>query len=114
VGAWPRNACRGRVHSRDRGWEVREGELADRWGPQASEGERANRRSTLTERAHRIAIEDGRVRERIGTNRSVPLGSGRERGREGVCTVIDDRWGPPPVRRRGCTRLGWAGLGLMG
>jgi hypothetical protein len=59
------------------------GVVADRWGPQASEGKRVNGRSKLTEGVHRAARANGRVRKRIGADRSVPLGSGRERGR--VC-----------------------------
>jgi hypothetical protein len=40
VGEWPRNARRGHVHGGERRREVSEGEVADRWGPRASEGER--------------------------------------------------------------------------
>jgi hypothetical protein len=46
-----------------RGREVREGEVADRWGPRASESELANGRSTLTERTHRTARGSGRASE---------------------------------------------------
>jgi hypothetical protein len=101
---------RGRVHDRERRREVREGKVADRWGPQASEGERANGWSTLTVSAHRAARENGRVRERIGTDRPVPPGSRRERGRESAWAVVADRWGPPVRRRRrarGLARLDW-------
>jgi hypothetical protein len=48
VGEWLGNARHGRVHGGERGQEVREGEVADRRDPQASEGERANGRSVLT------------------------------------------------------------------
>jgi hypothetical protein len=69
VGEWLGNVRRGRVHGGEHEREVREEEMADRWGPQASEGEHANGRSTLTERAHRAARENRRVRERIGADR---------------------------------------------
>jgi hypothetical protein len=85
-----------------RGRETHVGEVADRWGPQASEGERAN------EQSHLVARENGRVRERIDADRPVPPGSGRERGRESACAVVADRW-DPPIRRRGRAR-GLAGL----
>jgi hypothetical protein len=58
------------------------GVVADRRGPQASKGERANGQPALTGRSHRAARESGRVRGRIDADRSVPPGSGRERGRE--------------------------------
>lgn len=79
------------------------GAVADRRGPQTSEGERANGRSALTGRSHRAASESGRMRGRIDANRSVPPGSGRERGRGSTCAVVADRWGSP-IRRRGRTR----------
>jgi hypothetical protein len=82
------------------------GAVASRRGPQTSEDERANGRSALTGRSHRAASESGRVRGRIGVNRLVPPGSGRERGSPGA--VVADRLGPP-VRRRGRAR-GLAGL----
>jgi hypothetical protein len=72
------------------------GAVADRWGPQTSEGERANGRSALTGRSHRAASQSGRGQ--IGADRPVPPGSGRERG--SACAIVADRWGPP-VRRRG-------------
>jgi hypothetical protein len=62
--------------------------VANRWGPRASKGERANGRSALIEWSHRAARENGRVRERIGADRPVPPGSGEERGRERVDTVV--------------------------
>ena len=37
-----------RVHDKVHGWEVREGEVADMWGPRASESELANGQSALT------------------------------------------------------------------
>jgi hypothetical protein len=37
-----------------------------------------NRRSALTEGVYRAVRENGHVREGIGTDRSAPLGSGRE------------------------------------
>jgi hypothetical protein len=58
--------------------------VADRQGPHASEGERANGRSALIGRTCRAARKNGRARGRIGADRPVPLGSGRERGRECV------------------------------
>jgi hypothetical protein len=57
MGEWPRNARSGRAHNRERRWEVREGEVADRWGPRVSEGAYANGRSVLTERSHRVERE---------------------------------------------------------
>jgi hypothetical protein len=48
---WPGNARCGRVHGGEHGREVREGEVADRWGPRASEG--ADEWSALTGRTHR-------------------------------------------------------------
>jgi hypothetical protein len=38
MGEWPRNARRGHIHGGQRGQEVREGEVADRWGPRANKG----------------------------------------------------------------------------
>jgi hypothetical protein len=90
------------------------GAVADRQGPQTSEAERANGRSTLTGRSHRAANESGVVRQWIGADRLVPPGSGRERGRGSTCAVVADRSGPP-VRRRGHARgLARLELGLMG
>jgi hypothetical protein len=57
-GAWGRGqeTCgRGHIRGGVRGREVRERVVADRWGPQVSEGERVNGRSTLTGRACRAA-----------------------------------------------------------
>jgi hypothetical protein len=79
VGEWLRNACRGRVHGGEHEREVREGEVADRWGPRVSEGAYVNGRSTLTKRTHWAERGNKRVRERIGADRLVPPGSGRER-----------------------------------
>jgi hypothetical protein len=62
--------------------------VADMWGLQTSEGERANGRSTSIERSHRPASESGRGR--VGANRPVPPGSGRERER--VCADAGGRW----------------------
>jgi hypothetical protein len=81
VGEWPRNACHGRIHDGERGRVVREGDLADRWGPQASECEHANGRSALIERAHRAERGSERVRERTDGDKPAPPGSERERGR---------------------------------
>jgi hypothetical protein len=80
--------------------------VADRRGPQTSEGEQVNGRSALTGRPHRAASESGRVRGRNDADRSVPPGSRRERGRDSVCVVVADIWGPP-VRRRERARPGW-------
>jgi hypothetical protein len=64
-GAWGsgRDAQRGCVHDGDRGREVREREVADRWGLRASESKLANGRSALTGRTHRAARENGCARE---------------------------------------------------
>jgi hypothetical protein len=102
-----------RIHDGVRGREVREGEKADRWGPRASEGAYANRRSALTEWAHRVERGSECVRERTDTDKPAPRGSGRERGRGWADAVVADRW-DPPVRRSGRARPGWAGLGLLG
>jgi hypothetical protein len=59
--------------------EVREGEVADRWGLRASESELANGRSALTGRTHHAVREKGQERERIDTDRLGPPGSGMER-----------------------------------
>jgi hypothetical protein len=106
-GEWTGNVRRGRVHDGVRGRKVREGQVADKWGPRASKSGLANARSALTGRTHRAARENGRAR---GNRRrqSGPPGSGRER----ACArtrALADRW-YPPVRRRGRTR-GLAGLG---
>jgi hypothetical protein len=47
-----------------------------------------NGRSALTERTHRAARENERMRERIGADRSVPPSSTEERGRERVDAVV--------------------------
>jgi hypothetical protein len=52
-------------------------EVADRRGSHTSEGERANGRSVLTGRSHRVASESGRVRGWVGADRPVPPSSGR-------------------------------------
>jgi hypothetical protein len=64
-GAWEcgrETRNRGRIHGGLRGRVVRERVVADRRGPQASEGERANGRSAPIGRAHRA--ERARVRGR--------------------------------------------------
>ena len=96
------------------GRRLGKGAMADRPGPQTSEGERGNGQSALIGRSHRATSENERMRGRISADRSVPPGSGRERGRGSACAIVANRWGPP-VRRRGRTRVrpGWAGLGLM-
>jgi hypothetical protein len=107
---------RGCIHDGESGREVREGVVADRRGPQASEGERANGRSTLIGRSHRATRENGCVRRLIDADRLDPLGSGRERGRDSVrawTQAVADRWGLP-VKRRRRPRLGWAELGRVG
>jgi hypothetical protein len=95
------------------GGRLGKGVVADRRGPQTSEGERANGQSALTERAHRAARENGRVRERIGADRPIPPGSRRERERvRARSRAIADRWGPPDrrrVRTPGCAELGRVG-----
>ena len=107
MGEWPRNARRGRIHDGERGRVVREGELADRWGPQASECDHANGRSTLTERAHLAERGSERVRERTDGDKRPHRAAG---GREGAGAVVADRWDPPVRRRgRGRARSGWAG-----
>jgi hypothetical protein len=40
-----------RVHGGVRGWEVREGEVADTWGPRASESELTRERAVSADRA---------------------------------------------------------------
>ena len=91
--------------------------VADKRGPQTSEGERANGRSPLTGRSHRASSESGHEHGQVGADRSVPPGSGRERGRERArarTQAVAGRWGPP-VRRRGHARglagPSWAILG---
>jgi hypothetical protein len=93
------------------GERLGKGLVADRRGLQASKGERANGRSALRGRSHRAARESGRVRRWIGTDRSVPPGRGRERGRGSTLArtrAIADRWGLP-VRRCGRVHGAWLG-----
>jgi hypothetical protein len=53
---------------------------SDGWGPRSSERGSANGRSTLTERVHQVAGENGREHEGTSADRSAPLAaSGRER-----------------------------------
>jgi hypothetical protein len=92
------------VHGR----EIREGEVADRWGPRASEGAYANGRAGLTVRAHRAERGSERAREELGTDMLAPASSGRERGRARTWAVAE-RW-DPPMRRSGHAREGWTGL----
>jgi hypothetical protein len=115
VGEELENVRRERIHGGECEREVREGEVADMWGPLASESELVNGRSVLTGRTHHAARENGYERERIGADRPGPPSSGREKGRERVGEGTGaDRWGPP-VRQSGRTRdparLDWAELG---
>jgi hypothetical protein len=110
MGEWPGHACHGRVHSGERGWEVREGEVADRWGLQASKGERANGRSTLTERAHREAGENGHVRERIDADRSVHRAAGGRGGERARVRSLLTCGAHLSGDAGACARPGWAGL----
>jgi hypothetical protein len=88
---WPENV-RSWVRPRQgSGREVREAEGADGWGPRGSEGKSANGRSTLTERVHRVAGENGREREGIGADRPTPQSSERERERRGAGAGADRR-----------------------
>jgi hypothetical protein len=49
--------------------------------------------STLTERVHRTARENGRERKGISADRSAPLAaSGRERGRRTWGRAVAGRW----------------------
>jgi hypothetical protein len=107
VGEWPRNTRCGCVHGGVRGWEVREGEEADRWGPRAREGAYANGRSVLTERAHWAERERARARN----NRRRQAGPIEQREGEGADGAVADRWDPPvrrSVRARGLAGLDWA------
>jgi hypothetical protein len=89
--------------------------VADRRGPQTSEGERVNGRSTLTG-----APTKKRARAGVCADGSAPTGqphrAAGERERVGACAVVADRWGPP-VRGRGRARslagLDWAGWAEM-
>ena len=76
-GEWPGNARRGRVHNGVHGREVRDGEVADRWGPRGSESGLTNGRSALIGRTHRAARENGHAREETGDDNPAPPGSGR-------------------------------------
>jgi hypothetical protein len=107
-GGWPGNTRRGRVHIGECGREVREGEVADRWGQRVSEGAYVNRRSALTEQAHRTEGGSVHVHQRTGADKPAPPGSGRERA---WTRAVADRWDPPVGRReraRGLAGLGWA------
>jgi hypothetical protein len=109
VGRWPGNARRGRVSVGVRGREVREGEVADRWGPRASERALANGRSVLTGRTHQIARGSGRASEETGDDMVAPPGSGRER--EGAWTWLALTGGshlPDGVGVRGLARSDWS------
>jgi hypothetical protein len=79
VRRWPGNARHGRVHGGVRGREVREGEVADRWGPRASERALANGQSTLITRTHRTTRDSGRVSEETGTEIVASVDNERER-----------------------------------
>jgi hypothetical protein len=76
------------------------------------ESGRANGKPELTRGARRTERETRRVRGENRCRQSSPTGQ-REGERERACAAIADRW-DPPVRRSGCARPGWAGLGLMG
>jgi hypothetical protein len=100
------------------GGRLGKGVVADRRGPQTSEGERANGQSALTERAHRAARENGRVRERIGADRPIPPGSRRERERECVRGRGPSLTGGVHLTGDACARLAvlswaeWAEIGF--
>jgi hypothetical protein len=55
--------------------------VADRRGLWNSEGEQQTGGQLLTGRSHRAMSESGHERERIGVDRSAPLGSEGERGK---------------------------------
>jgi hypothetical protein len=88
-GEWTGNTRRGRVHDGVHVRDVREGEVADRWVPRASESGLANGQSVLTGRTHRAVRGSGRACEEIGTDKLAPPGSGRERAR---VRAIADWW----------------------
>jgi hypothetical protein len=94
VRRWPENA-RTWAHPRrghGRGREVRDGG-PDGSGPQSSGRGSMNGWSTLTERVHRTAGENGRERKGISADRSAPLAaSGRERGRRTWGRAVAGRW----------------------
>jgi hypothetical protein len=102
-GEWLGNARHGRVHNVVRGQEVREGEVADRWGPWASESELTNRQSALTGRTHRAARGSERGSEGIGADKLAPS-TEREGGGERVGVADADRW-VPPISRSGRARV---------
>jgi hypothetical protein len=102
MGRWSGNARHGRVHDEVRGREVRDGELADGWGPRASERALVNEQSALKGRTHRTARGSGRASEETGADTVAPPNNGRERGRAGA-TGADRR--VPPVRRSGARGL---------
>jgi hypothetical protein len=79
MGRWSGNARHGRVHGEVRGREVRDGELADGWGPRASERALVNGRSALKGRTHRTARGSGRASEETGADTVAPPNNGRER-----------------------------------
>jgi hypothetical protein len=62
--------------------EVREGKVADRWGPRASEGTCTNEWSSLTERAHRAERGSERACEELGADKVAALSSERDTGGE--------------------------------
>jgi hypothetical protein len=90
-----------------RGREVREGEVADRWGPRDSESELANGQSVLTGWTHRAARGNRRASEGTSVDKLAPLSSGRERGREraGAADVVRLLGG---AGTRGLAGLDWA------
>jgi hypothetical protein len=61
VGEWPRKVRCRRVHGGKHGRKVREGEVANRWGPRASKGKLVNGRSALTGWTHRAPRENRRA-----------------------------------------------------
>jgi hypothetical protein len=65
-----------------REWASERTANADTWGPRDSER------------------EQGACAKETGADRSAPLGSGRERGSEGVNVAVADGW-VPPVKRSG-------------
>jgi hypothetical protein len=70
--------------------------VADRKGPQDSEGEHVN--------------ENEHVRERIGADRPVPPGSGWERGRERACMdAASSLTGGVHLSGNAGTRVAWLG-----
>jgi hypothetical protein len=95
---------RGRVHDGGCGWEVREEEGADGWGPWAKR-ELANGRSALTGGVHRAAGENGAGADADGL---APTGRphwqrARERRKRAWARAGADRRGPPV---RGSGRAG--------